>query len=522
LKQTGKTGKGKKKMEIAQKLIITITLLIITSIAAADVTLPAVISDNMVLQQQTKAPIWGWADPGEKVIVRGSWKSKANTTADENGKWSVKLKTPKAGGPYKLIIKGKNTIKLENILIGEVWICSGQSNMKMAMTKTENPEKDIAAANFPNIRFFTVKRVFADQPKDDCEGNWSECSPETVKEFSAVGYFFGKHLYDEINVPIGLVSTNWAGTLAEAWTRREILETDEYLIPIIERHKKMVANLPQTLKKYEKDMEVWKEKAKTIKAEGKKAPGQPRKPVKRDQNSPSSLYNAMIAPLIPYSIKGVIWYQGESNTARAYQYTKLFPAMITNWRTDWKQGDFPFYYVQIAPYKYFENQPSQELRDSQRLTLSLKNTGMAVPSDIGNTQDIHPKNKLDVGKRLALWALAKDYGKKRIVYSGPLYKSMKTEDSKICISFDHIGSGLTAKGGALTHFTIAGPDKNFTEAKATIEGNTIVVSSKNVKNPKAVRFAWTNTAEPNLFNKEGLPASTFRTDNWPLKTQNKR
>lgn len=494
-------------------------VLVIAAMSYADVRLPAVISDNMVLQQKAKAPIWGWAEPGEKIVVRASWNKSAKTTADEDGRWKLKIKTPKAGGPYDITIKGSSIIRLQNVLIGEVWVCSGQSNMQWAMTQTENPEQDIAAADFPDIRLFTVEREIAEQPKEDCSGDWSQCSPETVAEFSAVAYFFGKHLHEELDVPIGLISTNWGGTLAEAWTRKEILASDEDLVPILERHAVMEANYPENLKRHEKNMEAWKVKAEKAKAEGTKVPRRPRKPEKRHANSPSSLYNGMIAPIIPFSIQGAIWYQGESNVDRAYQYRTLFPAMIKNWRQDWKQGAFPFYYVQIAPYKYGENRPSEELREAQRVSLSLKNTGMAVIMDIGNPENIHPKNKLDVGKRLALWALAKDYGKKDIVYSGPLYKSMKRKGDTIKLRFRHMGSGLTTRDGkALTHFTIAGEDQNFVEAKAAIDGKTVIVSCEDVKKPVAVRYGWSNTAEPNLANKEGLPASSFRTDDWPGKT----
>lgn len=506
-------------MKNVRRITIVVLIVLFGAIAVADVRLPSVLSNNMVMQREAEATIWGWAEPGEEVMVMASWKARAKTTADADGKWSVKIKTPKTGGPYNLNIKGNNTIKLENILIGEVWICSGQSNMQWEMQKTENAEKDIAAANYPNIRLFTVKRVIAGKPQDDCEGSWAECTPETVKGFSAVGYFFGKHLFDEMDVPIGLVSTNWGGTLAEAWTRREILENDADLMPIIERHEASVANFPNVLKRYNKDMKAWEMKTEKAKAEGKKAPRRPRKPAARDQNSPSSLYNAMIAPVIPYAIKGAIWYQGESNVSRAHQYRKLFPTMITNWRDDWGQGDFPFYYVQIAPYKYGNNAASEELREAQLLTLSLKNTGMAVTSDIGNTQNIHPINKLDVGKRLALWALAKDYGKKDVVFSGPIYKSMKVEGYKIRLSFDCTGSGLmTNDGKEVSHLTIAGKDKKFVEAKGVIDGDTMVVTAEGVNNPVAVRYGWSNMAEPNLANKEGLPASSFRTDDWPGKT----
>jgi len=389
--------------------------------------------------------------------------------------------------------------------------------MQLGMRSTADAEVNIAKAKYPKIRLFSVPRKYADQPQDDCQASWTECSPETVANFSAAAYYFGKHLFDEINVPIGLIHTSWGGTVAEAWTRREILEADKDFKPIVDRFEAGKARLPEALKNYEKSLKAWPDAVEKAKTEGKRAPRRPRKPVARNHNSPSSLYNAMIAPIIPFGIKGAIWYQGESNVSRAYQYRTLFPAMITNWRNDWGLGDFPFYYVQIAPFNYRRaGQESQELREAQMLSLSLKNTGMAVISDIGNIKNIHPKNKLDVGKRLALWALAKDYGKTGIVYSGPIYKSMKVEGDKIRLSFDYTGSGLkTMDGKEVSHLTIAGADKTFVEAKGVIKGNTIIVSSDAVKKPVSVRFGWSNTDEPNLANKEGLPASSFRTDDWP-------
>ena len=488
--------------------------------AVADVKLPAVLGDHMVMQRGAKATIWGWADPGEKVSVGPSWQSFPikPTTAGKDGKWKISVNTIGAPGPHSITIVGKNTIKLKDIMFGEVWVCSGQSNMQWAMKGSADPEKNIALAKYPNIRLFTVPRTVAEQPLDDCKASWTACAPETVAGFSAVAYYFGKHLYDEMNVPIGLISTNWGGTVAEAWTRREILEKDKELKPILDRFEEHKANLPEALKKYEERLKAWNAAVAKAKAEGKNPPRRrPRKPSARNQNSPSSLYNAMISPILPFAIKGAIWYQGESNVSRAYQYRTLFPAMITNWRNDWKQGDFPFYYVQIAPFKYGgETKQSQELREAQMMTLSLKNTGMAVTSDIATVTNIHPPNKLDVGKRLALWALAKDYGKKDLVYSGPLYQSMKVAGNKIKLTFDSVGSGLnTLDGKEVSHLTIAGADKKFVEAKGQIDGNTLIVSSDAVKSPVAVRFGWSNTAEPNLSNKEGLPASTFRTDDWP-------
>lgn len=506
------------EMKIARRIALIGLVVLFASLAVANVKLPAVFGDNMVLQQQSEVTIWGWADPGEEVAVTSCWGASAKTTTGNDGKWSVKIKTPKTGdGPHELTIKGNYTITLKNILIGEVWVCSGQSNMQWSMRASADPEKNIAAAKYPNIRLFSVPRKYADQPQDDCVASWSECSPETVTNFSAVAYYFGKHLFDEMNVPIGLIHTSWGGTPAESWTRREIMEGNKELVPIIDRYKEKIASYPARLKQYEEKLAAWKVQAEKLKAEDKKVPRQPRKPRLASSHNPASLYNAMIAPIIPFGIKGAIWYQGESNVGRDYQYRTLFPAMITNWRDDWGLGDFPFYYVQIAPFNYRRaGQESQELREAQMLTLSLKNTGMAVISDIGNIKNIHPKNKLDVGKRLALWALAKDYGKTDIVYSGPIYKSMKVEGDKIRLTFDYIGSGLkTMDGKEVSHLTIAGDDKKFVEATGVIKGNTIIVSSDAVKKPVSVRYGWSNTAEPNLANKDGLPASSFRTDDWP-------
>ncbi len=469
-----------------KKTILFALLLITPWPAFAEVKLPALFSDNMVLQQDFNAPVWGWADPGEKVSVKGSWQlfGGSSATADKNGKWMLKIKTPKASGPFSLTVRGKNVVKINNVLIGEVWICSGQSNMQMRLTAKPgwklkgvfNYPNEIAAANYPDIRMFTVKKAIADEPQPYCEGSWSQCSPETAGGFSAAGYFFARELHKELGIPFGMIHTSWGGTPAEAWTSEEYLRQLPDYVPI---------------------------------------------PAK-NQNTPTVLYNAMIAPIIPYGIKGAIWYQGESNTGRAYQYRTLFPTMIQCWRNDWAQGDFPFYFVQIAPFNYGSEYVCPELQEAQLMTLSLPNTGMAVTTDIGNPIDIHPRNKQMVGRRLALWALAKNYGRKDIVYSGPLYGSMQKQGDKIRIFFDHTGSGLFSLGGNLKHFTIAGENKEFVEATAEIDNNTVVVSSPDVKKPLSVRYAWTNTAVGNLYNFEMLPASPFRTDDWPGVTYDKK
>jgi len=460
--------------------VMSVGVLLVVAPAGADVRLPKIIGDHMVLQQGMPVPIWGWADAAESVTVTLG-ESKAATTADADGKWMVKLDAAQAGGPCQMTVQGNNTITLDDILVGEVWVCSGQSNMQWSVSGSANPQVEIAAADYPKIRLFTVARKVAEKPLDDCEGSWVACSPQTVPGFSAVAYFFGRYLHKELDVPVGLINTSWGGTIAEAWTSHEGLLGEPDFEPILQRAAQFDPNTP---------------------------------------NQASNLYNAMIQPLIPFGIRGAIWYQGESNCSRAKQYRKLFPAMITDWRTHWGQGDFPFLFVQLAPFRYGGLDPRclAELWEAQRLTLSLPNTGMAVTTDIGNVADIHPKNKQDVGRRLALWALAITHGKD-LVYSGPLYESMAVEGDKIRVRFKHVGGGLVAgEGKPLAEFTIAGADGQFVPADAVIDGDSIVVHSDQVTAPVAVRFAWRDDAAPNLFNQEGLPASPFRTDDFEMVT----
>jgi sialate O-acetylesterase len=510
-------------------VFLSLVLLLANATAIlADVRLPAVISSNIVLQRGIKVPIWGWAEPGEQVMVSVSWHSMEwAVTAGKDGRWVFKMNAPAVGGPYEMTIKGKNTIKIENIMAGEVWVCSGQSNMQLAVSQAANAEQEIAAANYPNIRLFTVQRTVAEQPESDCVGDWQACSPETVAGFSAVAYYFGRELHKELDVPVGLVHTSWGGTPAEAWTRREMLEAEPDCAPILQRYADAVAKYPQAKAEYEQKLGEWKEAVGKAKAEGKTAPRRPGEPFgPGNPHSPAGLYNAMIAPLIPFGIQGAIWYQGESNAGRAYQYRKLFPAMIKNWRADWGQGDFPFLFVQLANFMAVKGEPSEsawaELREAQLMTLALPNTGMAVIIDIGEANDIHPKNKQDVGKRLALWALAKTYGKK-LVHSGPIYKSMEVGGNKVILHFEHVGGGLVAGGGEpLKGFAIAGADRQFVWADARIDGDTVAVNSDKVAEPVAVRYAWADNPVCNLYNKEGLPASPFRTDDWPGTTVDKK
>ena len=504
---------------MVKRWLVVLVVLALAVCATAEVRLPAIIGSNMVVQREALVPIWGWADAGEAIVVRGCWQDAWTATqADDQGKWQVELETPAGGKTCQITIKGSNTIELENVLIGEVWVASGQSNMQWPVSASNNAEQEIAAAKYPEIRLFYVTRKTADTPQEDCEGTWEVCSPETVGRFSAAAYFFGRTLHRELDAPIGLINTSWGGTPAEAWTRREMLEADEDFMPIVERFEAALKDYPAALERHKKAVEQWEQQAREAKEAGKKAPRRPRFGHLGDPghpHRPATLYNAMIAPLIPYRIAGAIWYQGESNASRAYQYRTLFPTMIENWRCDWGQGQFPFYFVQIAPYKG----QTPEIREAQLIAhRSTPNTGIAVTMDIGNPDDIHPRNKQDVGKRLALWALAKEYGAERLVHSGPLYTHYYIEGPKIRLFFEHTGSGLVADGGDLTHFVIAEQDGEFVPAKARIEGDTVVVWSDAVEQPAAVRYGWENAAEPNLFNKEGLPASPFRTDDRPGET----
>lgn len=525
-----------KKIRFSESVVLVLCLVLLLANAGtafADVKLPAVISDNMVLQRGRKTPIWGWAEPGEQIMVSVSWRNMAwGVTANKDGKWSFVMTPPKTAGPHEMTFSGKNTTTIKNILVGEVWVCSGQSNMQMSVRSSANAEQEIAKADYANIRLFAVERKVAEQPQTDCVGSWQLCSPQTIPGFSAAAYFFGRKLAQSLEVPVGLIHTSWGGTPAEAWTRRGVLESEADCAPILQRFDEAMAKYPEAKKKYEEELNKWKKAVEKAKSEGEKPPRRPRPPFgPGNPHSPAGLYNAMIAPLIPYGIQGAIWYQGESNAGRAYQYRTLFPAMITNWRNDWSQGDFPFLFVQLANFMAVNPEPVDsawaELREAQLMTLALRNTGMAAIIDIGEANDIHPKNKQDVGKRLALWALAKTYGKK-LVYSGPIYKSMKRElravvrggalgtEGRIRLFFDHVGGGLVARGGeAMKGFAIAGDDHKFVWADAKIDGETIVVSSNKVSMPVAVRYGWANNPVCNLYNKEGLPASPFRTDDWP-------
>ena len=478
----------------------------------AELKLHTLFSDHMVLQSDFACPIWGTVEPGEEVTVAIAGQKKT-AKAGADGAWSLKLDPMKPGGPHEMTVSGRATLAVHDVLVGEVWVCSGQSNMEWVVSNSNNFEQERAEANHPTLRHFLVKKNPQDEPVRTLSGDWKLCTPDTVGGFTAVGYFFGRELLQKLNVPVGLIHTSWGGTAAQLWTSKPVLQASDVLKPILEAFPKQMENYEKALAKYKEDSEK-------AKAENKPAPKAPGKPM-----APSCLYNGMIAPVHPYGIKGAIWYQGESNAGKAKQYQTLFPEMIKNWRKDWGQGDFPFGFVQLANFKSNKNENLEkpvesswaELREAQTMTLSLPHTGMAVIIDIGHPTDIHPRNKQDVGKRLSLWALSQVYGKELPEYSSPLYDSMKIDENKIRISFKHVGSGLEAKGERLTGFSIAGEDRTFVWADAKLDGNTVVVSSDKVAKPVAVRYAWADYPECNLYNKEGLPASPFRTDNWPRK-----
>jgi len=643
--------------KIERAICVLVLTCISSSPLVADPLLPGIFCDHMVLQQQRDVPIWGWAEPGEKIAVTlGSTTRQAVASSD--GRWKVTLPPMKAGGPFLVTVRGKKAILLKDVMFGEVWLLSGQSNMTFALSGAEGAAAEIPAANYPQIRLFTVPQKSSVVPQQNVSSSWKICTPETVKEFSAVGYFFGRELFRKLGVPIGLIHSSWPGTAAEDWSTAQSLRNDPALAPILGswpgasgESKALVAH-PAAFDIEFDDFELVKQPADSPKPEtfdnfddgssrnrlngywtyewqsapnsvfqlvqpgrggsgyaarlsgqieasdnamlrtSYSAAGAPAdmsayagirfyfrgkgyfrirslqptitdwddyaseswhaspdwrpvtiwfKDLKQEgwgvatpftpqslsgfaiqivqapgvERPPSSLFNGMVAPLIPYAIRGVAWYQGEGNAERAHQYRRLLPALIEGWRTAWAQGNFPFLIVQLPNYGSRQDQPGEsdwaELREAQLMALRLPDTGLAVTIDLGEADNVHPHRKAEVAQRLALWALGTTYGES-IVYSGPLYDSMKLEGSRIRIRFKHAGSGLEARGGELRGFAIAGADKRFHWANADIDGDTVVVSSPEVAAPVAVRYAWAGSPDCNLYNKEGLPASPFRTD----------
>lgn len=501
---------------VTMKFCFALFLACLASVAAhAEVRLPAVFADHMVVQRDVPVHVWGHASPNEAVAVifRGET---GHAAADDLGRWSLYLHPGEAGGPFELQVQGTNKIAIQDVMVGDVWIASGQSNMEFPMEGWEhggvnNTKEEIAAANFPAIRLLDIQVASSDFPADDVvvRHPWSQCSPASVRAFSAVGYFFARDVQQQEHIPIGVISASWGGTPAEAWTSLDALAADASLMPVFARRARLMAELPSAVLRQEKQQADYE----SAKAAGKQAtpPGWRPDPASW---KPGGIYNAMIAPLTPFPIKGAIWYQGESNAEHdaAPIYARLFQTMIQDWRSRWRQGDFPFLFVQIANWDAGDFWP--EVREAQRQSLVLTNTAMAVTIDIGDPVEIHPPDKQDVGLRLALAARAIAYGES-IEYSGPLFRSVTVEGPALRVRFDHAQSGLAAKGGVLHGFAVAGADEKYVPAQARIEADTVVVSADSIKVPVYVRYGW--AANPNcvLYNGAGLPASPFQARAFP-------
>lgn len=496
----------------------------------AEVKLPDMFSHGMVLQQQTPVNLWGEAAPGEKVVVELSG-DKAVAVADTHGKWRVKLPSRSAGGPYTMTVSGNNQLTIRDLWVGEVWLCSGQSNMRWNLKSTLTAEacaKVIAEANFPQLRQFWIEKNVARAPQEQLQGrsSWTVCQPNTAAGFSATAYFFGRELHRRLNVPVGVIVSAQGGTPSEAWTSLNALDSDPAYVDIYRDWQKRLANFPAAMKRYnEVDLPKWEAAVQQAQTMGKPKPQKPIPPTGYDHQAyPANLFNAMIAPLIPYTLRGIAWYQGESNAdsmAEALQYYTLFPTLIRDWRARWAAGDIPFLFVQLANFRALQTVPVEDsswpvLREAQSQTLALSNTGMAVAIDINNEpENIHPRNKEEIGRRLALVALEKVY-KQKIVSSGPRYSSMIIEGPSIRVRFSHSEGGLKArsneKPSKLTGFAIAGADGKFVWAHAVIEGDSVVLSNSEVASPTAVRYSWADNPIGNLYNDAGLPASPFRSD----------
>ncbi len=513
------------------RVSVASALLVVTSPLLADVSLPSFFGSGMVLQRDMPVAIWGKADPGETVTVTLTPDDTAATRANAEGRWSVRLPARAASAePLSLTVTGANTLRLDDILVGDVWLCSGQSNMALRVSTADNADAEIAAADFPRIRLFTVARAVADSPRDDVKGRWEACAPGTIRSFSAVGYFFGRQLHQNLNVPIGLIHSSWGGTAAEAWTPREVLAADENLKPILERWDATMADFPRIKAEFEANKErltaEWKLAVVAAKEAGRTPPSQPRlRTGPNTQYQPAGLYHAMIAPLAPLSLRGVIWYQGEANAGRAEQYRTLFPALIEAWRAAWDRPDLPFLFVQL-PNLDRQPEPSRsgwaELREAQALTLATPHTAMAVTIDVGDPKDLHPTNKLDVGRRLALAAEAQVYGLPRAGRLSPIFQRATFDGREARLEFD-TPDGLAARDGKpLEGFVIAGADRAFVPAQARIEGDRVIVWSESVPDPVAVRYAWADNPACNLTSGADLPASPFRTDDWPAVTTGRR
>ena len=491
--------------------------------ARGEVKLPAIFGSHMVLQQGQKDRVWGTAAPGEEVTVKIADQSK-ETKAGDDGKWSVTLDPLPVGGPLTLTVRGKNEVAFEDVLVGEVWICAGQSNMEMDVQGSNDADLETRAAKNPKIRMITVPHVGTQEPQADFQGKWEVCKPEVAAHFSAAGYFFARQLQQTLDVPVGLIDESWGASAAEAWVDKATLAAEGKYGGLLKRWEQVEKDAAN----YEKTLADWKEAAEKAKADGKPAPKKPDDPKGQlaSQFRPGNIYNGIMKPVLGYGIRGVIWYQGETNAGRAYQYRELFPLMIKAWREAQGQGDFPFYWVQLADFMGEKPDPADsswaELREAQTMTLDrLPKTGQAVIIDLGEANDIHPRNKQGVGTRLARWALARDYGVD-VAYRSPTYRSMERKGNKIVLTFDHVGGGLKSFDvGEPRGFAVAGSDRKFAWAKARIIGkDQIEVSSDQVPEPVAARYAWADNPVCNVYSSAGLPLTPFRTDDWAGVTAN--
>lgn len=497
-------------------LAATLATVLMTSTAFADVKLPNVFGDHMVLQQGQKNKVWGLAEAGESVTVSINGQSQS-TKADGEGKWNVMIDPIPVGGPYDMTVKGKNEIKYTDILVGEVWVCSGQSNMQWSVNQSNDPDLEKLAAKFPKIRMINFPQIGSQKEIWTHDRHWMVCSPETVGGFSAVGYFFARQLYETLGVPVGMINNAWGGSAAEAWVSRDVLNATPSMKGLMDRWAGEEAAAEAKIAELSAKSELTDAEKKELAAQKGKMGGNHR---------PANIYNGVLKSHLGYGIKGAIWYQGESNAGRAYQYRELFPLMIKSWRKEWGQGDFPFYWVQLADFYPEVAQPGDstwaELREAQTMTMDrLPKTGQAVIIDIGEGKDIHPKNKVDVGRRLARWALANDYGVK-VPYHSPQYKSVEFKGNKAVLTFNYLDGGwrpfdvVEPRG-----FTIAGEDGKFVPATAKIlPDNSVEVWADSVATPTSVRYGWADNPVLNMFNGAGLPLTPFRTDGRPGVTAN--
>ncbi|MCA9063671.1 MAG: sialate O-acetylesterase [Planctomycetaceae bacterium] len=499
-------------------------------LVAKDLELAAIFSDHMVLQREQPVRVWGWADP-EATVTCSIGDASARATADRSGKWTVELPPMKAGGPFELsVIHQEQTVTRSDVLIGEVWLCSGQSNMAMTVNRARDFEQEAAAATFPQIRMFREASAHSTEEQDRCSGSWAVCSPETVGSFSATAYFFGRDIHQQLNVPVGLVNSSVGGTSIESWTSLSAQEANEQLEPVLAEWKSKDDEFdPDTAKAiYERALAAWEKRRDDAKAAGKPIPRRPALATQPriDRNHPSNLFNGKIRPLVGYGIRGAIWYQGENNSNRSYAglYGEQLAALIADWRTRWGQGDFPFAWAQLPNYRAPQQQPSETsgwvlVQEQMMKTLRVPQTGMAVTIDVGEAGDIHPKDKQSVGRRLAHWALGDVYGMKDCaphaeLTMGPIYASSRVDGNRIRIRFRYAGSSLPEPDGGLKGFAIAGTDRKFQWANARIVGNEVEVWHDEISVPSAVRYSWASNPVGNLRNSAGLPASPFRTDDW--------